>query len=605
VVGRIVEHATQRPDALAVSTDRGELTYRSLLDRASDLSVRLRAAGVSRNDLVALCVPRSADLVVGALGILMAGAGYVALDPDQPRARLQFMVEDCTASVVVASAEIVDRLSTRLPIVHPVDSQSAYEAGDFGEIGRAEPPADGIAYAVYTSGSTGQPKGVLIAHAGVLNLIAWHQRTFGLDPSDRTTLISNPSFDAAVWEIWPCLTAGASLHIPPDATRTDPIALRDWLLAERITVCFLPTPLAEMITAVPWPSSAPLRWMLTGGDVLHERPAPGLPFALVNNYGVSEATVVATSTIVSPTLGESESAPSVGPPIDGVVLRVVDGDGRVVTDGVDGELLICGCSVAIGYLGRPELTAEKFGVDPCDPRSRAYRTGDRVRINDEGSVDFLGRLDDQIQVRGLRVETGEIVAVVNGYSAVQSSAVVAVDDPAGTELVLFVVAVPGIRIDDDLLHGYLAERLPSHMLPSRIVSLTAMPITPNGKIDRASLVATANRQSLAIDDDLNHGSSTVEAALAKTVAELLRLPRVAVDENFFLLGGHSMLGAQLIVRIADTYGVEMTLLTLFDNPTVAEMAAVVERLVIEEISGMDDDALLSAAAELTKQDAQR
>src|SRR5581483_5373804 len=252
---------------------------------------------------------------------------------------------------------------------------------------------DAVAYAVYTSGSTGQPKGVLVGHRGLENLIRWHQRAFGITAADRATLIANPGFDAAVWELWPALTAGASLHVAPEQYKTDPARLRDWLLAEQITVCFLPTPLAETVMSLPWPATAPLRWMLTGGDVLHHCPPAGLPFTLVNNYGVSEATVVSTSTPVRPGTA-SDPVPSIGGPIDGVALRVIDQQGRVLPDGAEGELLICGDSVALGYLGQPGLTAEKFVSDPLDPTVRAYRTGDRVRIDAAGHVAFLGRLDN-------------------------------------------------------------------------------------------------------------------------------------------------------------------------------------------------------------------
>jgi amino acid adenylation domain-containing protein len=600
VVGRIAELARTSPDSLAVSAPDGDLSYGALFNRGLELGVRLRAAGVGRGDLVALCVPRSADLVVGALGILVAGGGYVALNPDQPDARLRFMLEDSAASVIVAHADVADRVGCGLSVVSPAARSCVAASGGFTEARH-----DAVAYAVYTSGSTGQPKGVLLAHAGLLNLIDWHQSTFGITGADRTTLIASPGFDAAVWEIWPCLTAGASLHVPPDEIKTDPIRLRDWLLAERITVCFLPTPLAEVLASIEWPSSTPLRWLLTGGDVLHHRPRPGLPFTLVNNYGVSEATVVSTSTSILPADGGPETAPGIGFPIDGVTLRVVGADGRIVPDGAEGELLICGCSVAVGYLGRPDLTQKRFVADPLDPRVRAYRTGDRVRISAAGSVEFLGRIDDQMQIRGFRVEPGEIVGVVNRHPGVGSCAVAAVEAAAGDYLALFVVAGSGEEIDADRLRGYLAEHLPDQMVPSAIIGVDTLPTTSNGKIDRAALTAIATSQPPAASVGVAGPRTEVETALASIVAELLRLPMVAIDENFFLLGGHSMLGAQLIVRVADLYGVEMTLLTLFDNPTVAKMAIEVERLVTDEISTMSDDALLRATAQLTSATAQQ
>ncbi|MBV8929043.1 MAG: AMP-binding protein, partial [Mycobacteriaceae bacterium] len=228
-----------------MSDANGTLTYRALVARAVELSGRLRTAGVRPEDLVALCVARSADFVVGALGILIAGAGYVALDPAQPAARLRFMIEDSRASVVVAHSDVAKHAGLRLPVVPPGSAECAVSESTFPESRR-----NAVAYAVYTSGSTGQPKGVLVAHAGLLNLIGWHQRTFGITAADRTTLVANPGFDAAVWEIWPALTAGASLHVPPEELKSDPVRLRDWLLAEQITVCFLPTPLAESVISL-------------------------------------------------------------------------------------------------------------------------------------------------------------------------------------------------------------------------------------------------------------------------------------------------------------------------------------------------------------------
>ncbi|MBV8929830.1 MAG: non-ribosomal peptide synthetase [Mycobacteriaceae bacterium] len=341
-----------------------------------------------------------------------------------------------------------------------------------------------------------------------------------------------------------------------------------------------------------------MRWLLTGGDVLNHRPPPGLPFTLVNNYGVSEATVVSTSTVVSPATG-ADSVPSVGRPIDGVELRVLDSLGRPLPPGADGELLICGCSVAIGYLGQPGLTAEKFVVDPVNPTERAYRTGDRARINAAGCVEFLGRLDNQVQIRGFRVEPGEVVEAAHRHPSVQACAAAPTPGRDDTELVLFVVAQPGVNLDEDDLRTYLATRLPEPMMPSRIIGLATLPTTPNGKIDRAALAHIAKSHTCTPGEATTGPRNDVEAVLANTVAGLLKRPHVAIDENFFLLGGHSMLGAQLIVRIAELYGVEITLLDLFDRPTVAELANEVEQRVHDEICEMSDDELIHAAAQLS------
>ena len=336
-----VERATrEHPDAIALTSPDGHLSYEQLWLRALALAERLIEVGVGPGDPVALCLPRSIELIVGALGVLAAGGCYVAMDPDYPDERLRFMMDDSGARVVVAKADAAARIRAS-HTVEPMQSAVSALAAPVA-VGAGDP-----AYIVYTSGSTGRPKGVIIEHAGLGNLVDWHEKTFGITESDRTALISSPGFDAAVWEIWPCLAAGASLHVPPAEARTDPIALRDWLLSERITTTFVPTPLCEAVIALDWPDTAPLRVMLTGGDVLHRRPRAGLPFQLVNNYGVSEATVVSTSGTVTPAdaAGGCADLPTLGSAISGVTLTVVDPDGRPVPPDTAGELVIGGVSV--------------------------------------------------------------------------------------------------------------------------------------------------------------------------------------------------------------------------------------------------------------------
>lgn len=593
VVTRIATIARNHRQAVAIKDAGTTLTYRALFARALEHAARLRESGVRRGDLVVLCLPRSADFVVGALGILLAGAAYVAVDPDQPDARLRYMIDDCGAAVLLAHNDITERVQWSGPIVSPGTAETTTPAPRL-----EEPGPDAAAYAVYTSGSTGKPKGVLASHAGLCNLITWHHGAFGLSAADRTTLIANPGFDAAVWEIWPSLTAGASLHIPPDTVKTDPIRLRDWLLAEQITVCFVPTPLAELLISISWPQSAALRWLLTGGDVLHHRPPTGLPFQLVNNYGVSEASVVSTSGIVSAAT-DAGDAPNIGEPISGVTLRVIDGRGTLVSSGGTGELLICGCSVALGYFGSAELTDQRFVPDPLNPGVRAYRTGDQVRITTDGSVEYVGRLDDQVQIRGVRVETRELVTAAHCHPEVAACAATALHDADETRLVLFVVTRQPDTLREEHLHEFLRHRLPAQMLPALIVAVPDLPVTANGKIDHAALAEFARSLSPAGPIGSPGDRTDVESVLAGVVADVLKVAQVGVEDNFFLLGGHSMLGAQLLVRIAELYGVELTLLTLFDHPTVGGLAAEVERLVIEDIADMSDEELLRANAALS------
>ncbi len=392
VVGRVERAARARPDAYALSSAEGNLSYANLWLRALALAGRLNEAGVRPGDPVALCLTRSIELVVGALGILAAGGCYVALDPDYPVDRLRCMLADSGAAVVVAHADVAARLGAACAIEPLQHAASALDD--------PAPVADGdSAYIVYTSGPPGRSKGVIIEHTGLANLIDWHEKAFGITEFDRTALISSPGSDTAVWEIWPCLAAGGSLHVPPERVKADPSALRDWLLAERITKTFVPTALCEAIMGLDWPDIAPLRVMLTGGDVLHTRPRTGLPFRLVNNYGVPEATVVSTSGTVKAgsAMGGCPDLPTLGSAIPGVKLMVVDADGQPVPPGSAGELIIGGVSVARGYVNHPDLNRAKFFVDAAG--CRHYRTGDLVRLRASGQLVYLGRLDEQGHVR--------------------------------------------------------------------------------------------------------------------------------------------------------------------------------------------------------------
>ncbi len=590
LVGRVASVAAQRPDAIAVVAPGATLTYAQLWGRALALARRLRAATMSIGDPVALCLPRSAELVVGALGIVAAGGCYVALDPSQPEERLRFMVHDSGAQLVVTNSASTYGLPADRAVAPPADDEYAGVV-DTWPVAEVDPHAP--AYVVYTSGSTGEPKGVLVEHASVGNLVAWHQRAFGLTAQDRSTQLASPGFDASIWEVWPCLTAGASLHIPDEALKTDPGALRDWLVAAGITVCFLPTPLAEAVCQLEWPSKAPLRFMLTGGDVLHRRPPPGLPFTLVNNYGVAEATVVATSGVVPPSAvdGRTRVRPSMGVAIDGIQLEIVDEAGQPVPSGTAGELVIGGVSVARGYLHRPEFDRTKFR-NASSPM-RTYWTGDRVRLQAGGELEYLGRVDDQIQLRGFRIELGEIDGVLNQHPSVQASAVVVDDEADAQFLTAYVVGKQGTVPDPSELRTHAATHLPEHMVPRDFVMLASLPTTVNGKVDRHALHIAEPRAAGC--GPLAAPRNDFERSIATIVAERLALPEVGVNENFFMLGGHSMLGAQLIIRISEQFGVEMSLRSLFEHPTVAEMAEEVERLLVEDIATMTDEELLAAA----------
>jgi amino acid adenylation domain-containing protein len=563
VIRFIEKMVVEAPDRTALGDASSGVSYGQLWERSADLAQTLRSRGISPGDFVGLCVERSPELVIGALAIMRAGGVYVAIDPAYPDERINWMLKDSGAAAVLTDAANAARLSGP-PVVRVDMAETAATGGPL-----PSPSVSDLAYVVYTSGSTGTPKGVLVGHDNLVNLIEWHRAQFGLTAADRCTQVASPGFDAAVWEIWPALAAGATLLIVPEHLRTDPGALRDWLIAEGITVSFLPTAVAEGVIRMNWPATATLRHLLTGGDALSVRPTAGLPFEVVNNYGLSETTVVATSGTVDP---EGPGAPSIGRAIRSVELHVVGEDLAPVAAGAEGELVIGGAAVARGYLGRPELTAERFLDGESGLR---YRTGDRVRLTPAGEVEFLGRVDDQLSIRGFRVEPGEVVAALTAHPAVAAAVVAAAGQTsAERRLVAYLVADGTEPPSAEQLDRRLGESLPAYMVPAHYVWLAELPLNAHGKVDREELARLG-----VLDDTIPAGApggAGTAAEIAAIVAELLGVATVAPDQNFFLLGGHSMLGAQLIVRIGDRFGAEIGLRFLFDHPTAAELAGEVD-----------------------------
>jgi acyl carrier protein len=357
------------------------------------------------------------------------------------------------------------------------------------------------------------------------------------------------------------------------------------LVESGITIGFVPTPLAERIIDTPWPEATKLRVLLTGGDTLHTRPIAGLPFTLVNNYGPTECTVVATWTAV-PSRPSHMGLPAIGAPIDNTQVYIVDENLQAVPDGVAGELFVGGANVGRGYRNHPELTAERFVASPFMPGTRLYKTGDLGRRLPDGQIAFLGRADHQIKIRGYRIEPGEIEAAMNAHASVAASAVVASADGADEKrLVGYVVAKGDFTRSE--LQGFLLDRVPDYMVPAVFVVLDRLPLTASGKVDHSALPLPTPENTLR--DEAAATSSVTEATLARIASELLRVPEVGPDDDFFLLGGHSLLGTQLIVRIREAFDVEVPLRTLFEQPTVRGLASAIEQLLIEKIQGMSED----------------
>jgi amino acid adenylation domain-containing protein len=440
----VAERAAANPNAVAVSSGQATLSYGELDRRANKLAHHLRSLGVGNGSAVGLYLERSPELVVAALAIVKAGAAYIPLDPVQPVARLAFMLRDSGAQAVVSITRLAEKL--------PCDSwQMVTIDGDEEQIA-AQPetqpsvdikPSD-LAYIIYTSGTTGQPKGVELLHSGLSNLVAWHCRAFQVTSEDRASSLASLGFDATVWELWPYLCSGASLHLPDERVRNNARLLRDWLVAQSIRMSFAATAIAENLIDLEWPQTTALRFLLTGADTLKKHPSPRLPFVLVNNYGPTEGTVVSTSGVVAPSF-DSMPPPSIGRPIDGVQVYILDENQQPMAEGEAGEIYIGGANLARGYRNRPDLTAERFLNNPfsAETGARLYRTGDLARWLPNGEIAFLGRTDEQVKIRGYRVEPNEIATVLCQNAAVQNCAVIArEDEPGEKELVAYLVLAP-------------------------------------------------------------------------------------------------------------------------------------------------------------------
>jgi len=501
------------------------------------------------------------------------------MDPAYPPDRLAFMLDDAQAPVLISSTSIAQRL----PLAK---REHVYlDAPKIGDHPGEPPPLrigpDDLAYVIYTSGSTGRPKGVEITHRGLANLVSWHTQAFSVTALDRASHVAGLGFDAAVWELWPYLAVGASVHLAEEDTRNSAEALWGWLVAERISISFVPTPLAEQLLGLrlKWPRKIALRVLLTGGDTLHRYPPPGLPFLVINNYGPTECTVVATSGLVRPNRSPT-ALPPIGRPISNTRIHLLDEHLQPVPAGATGEIYIGGAGVARGYHNRPDLTVEKFIPSHFSPEpgGRLYKTGDLGRLLPDGQIAFLGRMDDQIKIRGYRIEPNEIVSVLHRHPDIHASVVVAREDtPGERRLVAYVVPNAESDLRYTGLRDFLRDFLPEYMIPAAFVRIDALPLTPHGKIDRAALPEPTPTNTLQDDGSAEPCTST-EQRVAEILGELLNLESVGLEDNFFLLGGHSLLGAQLIARLRDAFGVEISLRSLFEGPTVAALSAELDRL---------------------------
>ncbi len=578
--------ANRRPEGIAVEFGREKLTYGQLNRQSDRLAAYLSGLGVTTETLVGICLDRSPDLVVGMLGILKAGGAYVPMDPDYPSARLKLMLEDSAAPVLITRSPLLDKfLETGAQIVCMDNDRVKIETAEPCPPASAWGPSN-LAYVIYTSGSTGRPKGVMVEHGGLANLIHWHIRNFSITPADRASMLASPAFDALCAELWPYLCQGATVvPMPRDILRAQPEAFKTWMESHGISVAFIPPALLEPLMEGGW-KEGDLKHVLTGGDVLHSHLTPNCRFRLWNNYGPTEATVLATSgEIFAVTHKSGDLLPSIGRPIDNTRVYILPphaGTGALepVPPGLAGELCIAGDGLARGYLNRPDLTAEKF-IDTTisGRRQRVYRTGDAARFNPDGSIQYLGRLDHQVSLRGYRIELQEIETHLRSHGCVKDAVVILREDKKDASgrkyLAAYITLAPDNgepRFRTGELARWMTSRLPGHMIPSRFTVLDRLPVTPNGKIDRNALPAT----------DPCHQAGAFEAPRTDTEQRLLEVWQqvlavrdVGIHDNFFEIGGDSILSIR-IVAAARTRGMALGPGDLFRHQTVAELARVVK-----------------------------
>lgn len=580
VLERFAERVRSAPDAVAVSYGDRQLTYGSLDADSDQLARRLHTQGLEVGTPVGVLLERSVEMIVAWLAAMKAGGAYLPLDPEYPDERLLFMLSDSTAPVLISNAMLGARVGDYRGCVLHIDEPDQEDEASAHLGSLPTPASDDLAYLIYTSGSTGQPKGVAIEHVALANLVTWHNRVYEVGANDRATQLAGLSFDASVWEVWPYLCAGASVHVVDDETRGDPQALLSWLHDRHITLSFLPTPLAEALLRLPMPSGLVLRALLTGGDRLHGTAVPEkLPFQLINHYGPTEGAVVSSFAEVDPATASS-SNPPIGSAIDNVELYVMDERMQLVPQGVVGELFVGGSSLARGYWQREDLTAERFVADPLAPGRRLYRTGDLVHWRSDGKLDFVGRCDEQVKLRGFRIELAEVEAALTSNASVSEAAVLCrEDEPGDQRLVGYIVwkDAGGDALEE--LRDHLRRRLPGYMVPTSWVELSALPLTANGKVDRRALPEPGARSG-----NIDHyiaPSGAIEEQIAAIWSEVLGLERVGAGDSFFDLGGHSLLATQLVSRVRDTLGVELSLRTVFASPTVCSMAGAVREALAE------------------------
>lgn len=584
-----VQQALVQPQRTALVHGSETTTYAELEAASRDLAIHLQASGIGAGSRVGLCMDRSPPLLIGLFGILRAGAVVVPLDPDYPVERLTYMLRDSGATLLLTRQRFAQRLEPGLPPAVQVlcwdDAASSWgrdvaarEAGG-AELRRVAGAGD-PAYLIYTSGSTGQPKGVLVEHRGLVNQNVFSRARFGIDADDTEILFASLSFDLFMEEVFRILNSGARLVLAEKETLLSLPLLETLLVGQQVSVLGLPTAFFHELAGAGIDITS-VRRIFVGGEKLDYAKArafveryPGI--ALHNGYGPTEASIFCTTIEVTPALLLGRDTVPIGRPIANTQIYLLDRYGNPQPPGLAGELCVAGDGVARGYWERPELNRQRFVANPFVRGTRMYRTGDLARWHEDGTLDYLGRIDAQVKIRGFRIEPGEIEACLHAHAQIDSAVVVARGDAVNRQLVAFYRARDGAQPTADDLRTHLRQTLPAHMIPQLFAALPAIPLTPGGKVDRRAL----ERLDLTLQPDRRHvaARTPLEHQLVDVWAQVLKLTgaSIGVYDNFFEIGGHSLLATQLLAQIRNRFDVDLPFRTLFDGADIATIAAAID-----------------------------
>ncbi|MEH1882693.1 amino acid adenylation domain-containing protein [Nostoc sp.] len=570
------------PESIAVVFKEQQLTYQELNYRANKIANYLQGLGVKPEVLVGICVERSLETIVGLLGILKAGGAYVPLDPTYPKERLSFIISDSQVQVVLTQEKFVEGLTASGAKLVCLDTNRELIHQHSQENVNSNVTPDNLAYIIYTSGSTGTPKGVAVPHQAVNRLVC-NTNYVQFVPSNRVAQASKTSFDAATFEIWGSLLHGARLVIIPQNIVLSPQSFAAYIREQKISILFLTPALFNQLASIVPEAFKDLHHLLIGGDALDPNSVKavlrnGPPKRLLNAYGPTESTTFACCYLVQD-IPEGATNVPIGRPISNTQIYILDSKLQPVPVSTPGELYISGDGLARGYLNRPELTEEKFIPNPFGEIGgrRLYKTGDLARFLPDGNIEFLGRIDNQVKIRGFRIELGEIEALLSQHSDVQQAVVIAREDiPGDKRLIAYIVPNQKLDLSVTTLKGFLQEKLPSYMVPAAFVILDSLPLTPNGKVDRRNLPA-CDRTRPDLEETFVAARNPIEKTLAVIWTELLGLERIGVNDNFFCLGGHSLIATQILSRVREVFQVELSFQQIFANPTIAGLAQLIKQ----------------------------